>query len=803
MWQFVTRHLEVKLILAFILVLLIPTAAIATYGVANTRNTLIDKARPDSLKVIQARASTIENRIIDAKDEVLALAQNALVQEYTNVLARPGSNTRAIHNAPTVFQLESFLFNSPSHFKDVHILDTTGKELIGIDSQNLQPALIEDGNLENQADQAYFLRALELPVGSVYISRVSLNATHGTVDAPPLPIIRLSAPLFNQGTITAVLVAKLPLSEILTPVNSAASAETMYLVDSDGSYLLNPDPQQLYGRSLKTGITMGRDQPNDVSLIQAQGEGTLLGSLDHPDDLVAFTQVTLPQHPAIRWTLISRQPIRNLFGAINNAILVVLALAGIALIVAAIIAGFLTHRVMRPVGALTYSANAIAAGDLSQHISLTGDDEIGSLAKAFNKMSEELTVSYATLEQRVEERTAQLAEARSRAEESSKAKSIFMSNMSHELRTPLNVVIGYTSSMLGMPHMYDNVPLPPIYRSDIQLVQDNGKYLLGLINDILDLSKIEAGKLELHCEPVDLTRIFQGVIATATGLIKNKPLVIRPDFADQLPLVWADSMRIRQVILNLMANAVKFTEIGNVTLSARVEGSHLHISVSDTGIGIPEKALGYIFDRFSQAEQNTEKFYGGTGLGLDISKQLCLMHGSDLTVTSTEGQGSTFSFSLPFATPEQVQAVPEPETDPGSVAIFDDSVNEVSAVRAVLLVEDEVSLRNMLRRSLEGEGYLVIETDDGLRAFEMASQLQPNAIILDIRLPNMDGWMVLDKLKNSADTATIPVILYTASDSAERAEAAGVAAYLQKPIEPDMVLTRLNELLASKAEKGS
>src|SRR5450432_238359 len=216
----------------------------------------------------------------------------------------------------------------------------------------------------------------------------------------------------------------------------------------------------------------------------------------------------------------------------------------------------------------------------------------------------------------------QLALAQQKAEQANKAKSLFLSNMSHELRTPLNVVIGYTSSMLDRPTMYNNEVLPTIYAKDIQLIKDNGYHLMGLINDILDLSKIEAGKLDLNVKAFDLHDILRGVIATSVGLVKDKPVQINSDFSDQWPLVLADDVRVRQIILNLMSNAVKFTEQGSVTLRVSVEGNFVRISVTDTGIGIPEHALATIFDRFQQAEQDTSRIYGGTGLGLDISKTL-------------------------------------------------------------------------------------------------------------------------------------------------------------------------------------
>src|SRR5258708_443790 len=391
-----------------------------------------------------------------------------------------------------------------------------------------------------------------------------------------------------------------------------------------------------------------------------------------------------------------------------------------------------------------------------------------------------------------------LAEAQHKTEEASRAKSVFLSNMSHELRTPLNVIIGYSSTMLDMPAMYNEITLPGNYRADVQLVKDNGYYLLGLINDILDLSKIEAGKLELHCTVVDLPDMFRGIIATSIGLAKEKPVQVRPGFPDSLPRVWADPIRVRQIILNLMSNAIKFTPTGSVTLQATVEERFIHISVIDTGIGIPEKALSNIFDRFEQAERDTDKHYGGTGLGLDNSKQLAHMHRRDLRGQSKEGQGSTFSFPLPFASEEQIAGMesPDGQSSETSQSVRELVPDESGLAATVLLVEDESSLREMLRRTLESVGHVVVDIQDGARVLEMAVGLLPELIILDIRLPNIDGWEILESLKQNPETAPIPIIVCTASDDEQRAIGLGANLYVRKPFSSDEILTCVQEMLA-------
>lgn len=353
--------------------------------------------------------------------------------------------------------------------------------------------------------------------------------------------------------------------------------------------------------------------------------------------------------------------------------------------------------------------------------------------------------------------------------------------------------------------MYGNVALPDVYRPDIQLINNSGHYLVGLINDILDLSKVEAGKFELHPENVDLANIFRGVLATAVGLLKDKPLQLRPDYAEDLPRVWADPLRVRQIILNLLSNAIKFTDSGSITLKAAVTGQFVKISVTDTGIGIPQSALASIFDRFEQAQQDSDKHYGGTGLGLDISKQLAQMHGGEMTVKSVVNQGSTFAFTLPISASGPATVEEVPASADVDLVLFNASNVSVAETYTILLVEDEVSTCNMLRRGLESEGYIVIDSNTGEQAFDIAIGILPSAITLDVRLPDMDGWEILKRLKATAETSAIPTIMCTVDEDREQAFNLGASAYLHKPVTISQVLTEIQKVVAlsSSIENGA
>jgi signal transduction histidine kinase/ActR/RegA family two-component response regulator len=427
------------------------------------------------------------------------------------------------------------------------------------------------------------------------------------------------------------------------------------------------------------------------------------------------------------------------------------------------------------------------------------------LADAFNAMTKELATSYATLERRVDERTVQLAAAQQQAERANQAKSVFLSNMSHELRTPLNVIIGYSSSMISMPHMYANQRLPAPFETDVQLIMNNGKYLLGLINDILDLSKIEAGRLELKRAPTDIADILRGVISTSVGLVGEKKVQIRPDFPDKLPLVEADQQRVRQIVLNLMSNAIKFTESGSVTLQARAEGKFLRVAVIDTGIGIPDNAIANIFDRYRQAEHGTGKHYGGTGLGLDISNQLVQMHGGTITVKSTVGQGSTFSFTLPLA---EGAVAAEPVAPADAVekgfALFDtaDLTDQLAGVtfNTVMLVEENSALRTQLRAALEGASFVVMDVEDREGVVFMAENTVPDVIVLDLA-DEATSTKITAALKANTHTALIPIIRATSAAVPIQNGVGGVQ-WLARPFTPER-LTALTKLVLATASTGT
>ncbi len=368
----------------------------------------------------------------------------------------------------------------------------------------------------------------------------------------------------------------------------------------------------------------------------------------------------------------------------------------------------------------------------------------------------------------LEETNRALEQARDAAVVASRTKSEFLANMSHELRTPLNAIIGYSELLLEeLEDDEDTV-------RDLGRIRMAGKNLLELINDVLDISKIEAEKIELHPEPFQLSELLEIVQVTVEPMVKanRNRLVVERD--PRLVQIEVDRTRIRQILLNLLSNAAKFTEDGRVTLSARLDehAAEAVFDVTDTGVGIPEDALSRLFDPFEQVDSSSTRKHGGTGLGLAISKRLVEMMGGSVSVTSTLGEGSTFTVRIPTRA-RRDSAAPEPRAEVGR--------------RTVLLVDDDPNVQDMVCRALEKRQLRVVVASTGEEGLRLARQTAPDAILLDVRLPGMSGWEVLSELKLSERTAEIPVVMLTVVDQEEIGHSLGAVDYLHKPVDADQL----------------
>ncbi|GAB4122859.1 MAG: hypothetical protein Fur005_07620 [Roseiflexaceae bacterium] len=447
-------------------------------------------------------------------------------------------------------------------------------------------------------------------------------------------------------------------------------------------------------------------------------------------------------------------------------------------------------------------------------------DSLYQAAQQAVERREHLRILNADLERKVEERVRDLtlernrlnfalrdlATARDQALEASRAKSAFLANMSHELRTPLNAIIGYSEMLeeeaadLGSPEL----------SADLRKIYTAGKHLLSLINDVLDLSKIEAGKMELHLENFDVAGLIDEVIVTTAPLIERRGNTLVVEMED-IGSMTADLTKVRQVLVNLLSNAAKFTEQGTITLrierSSHYQGGEpfgkrgatlvhpdgsqavsqpalLTFSVIDTGIGMSPEQVGKLFQSFTQADSSTTRRYGGTGLGLAISRHFCRMMGGDITVASSLGEGSIFSMTLPAVVSERL---PEerPRPDRPSFPLGQEPV--------ILAIDDDPHVRELVERHLSREGVRVVTAATGPEGIQLARELHPTAITLDVMMPDMDGWAVLSALKADPQLSDIPVIMLTIAEERRLGYALGVSDYLTKPLDRSRLIDVLRK----------
>ena len=402
----------------------------------------------------------------------------------------------------------------------------------------------------------------------------------------------------------------------------------------------------------------------------------------------------------------------------------------------------------------------------------------------FNPLAE-LNTQLAATNQELAKANTRLTLANTQLAEASQLKSQFLANMSHELRTPLNSIIGYTELILEGTYG----SLTDVQTDRLQKVVRNGRSLLSLINDILDLSKIEAGRLELSVTPVNLGEIIDSVIASTELLTEKTHLTVVRAYAN-LPPVLADPGRARQILMNLINNAAKFTHVGSITVRGETDRSTgtVRVAVIDTGIGIAQDAQAFIFDEFRQVDGTATRQYEGTGLGLAITKRLVEMQGGTIWVDSTAGKGSTFIFSLPIAEARP----PEPAARPAEIV----APGHVGPVAVV--IDDSPEATQLIRDTLTSDGYHVLEAHSGPAGIELAQRVRPDVITLDIMMPDMNGWSVLEALRADSRTASIPVVVVSIVENRPVSLDVFANGYVAKPVDR----ARLLDLVRMLARGG-
>ncbi len=422
---------------------------------------------------------------------------------------------------------------------------------------------------------------------------------------------------------------------------------------------------------------------------------------------------------------------------------------------------------------ITRAAVDLASGGSGLFFAAVTDREILEFAKHYNAAAEEIHELREDLEQRIVQRTSDLAlavrdaqEARRAAEAANRAKSTFLANMSHELRTPLNAILGYSEILMDEASSGGSAG----FLADLQKIRGSGRHLLSVINDVLDISKIEAGRMDLAVESFDLEPFVEAAASEARSQVEFNRNALRLDLHLRGAVMEADPGKVRQILMNLLSNAAKFTSDGMVTLGASVSGpdagARLEFTVRDTGIGIPPEQRMRIFEAFTQADGSTTRKYGGTGLGLAITQRLCRLMGGDITVESEPDHGSAFTVTLPLRVSEALKA-PGPAAQapavPPTVRELDPSP-DAAGRRFALIIENDPETRDILQRTMEKEGWISRTAVDGRDALAWLAGSTPGLILLDLMMPGMDGFEFIETFRRDPKSRTIPVVVITAKD---------------------------------------
>jgi len=746
-------RLRVRLLLLVLLALL-PAVGLTVYGNLEERRRATGQVGDGALRLARLASADHERLISGTRQLLVALAQLPGV--------RPGDP------AACGALLGRLLEHYPV-YANLGAIDTDGNGYCS--------AVPFTGTIF-MGDRSYFRRARtwrDFAVGEYQIGRVTGR-----------PTLNFGYPVLDgAGNVQAVVYAAMDLAWLNEYANKARlpAGASLVVVDREGTVLVNhPGSEQWVGKS-------GRGAPIVDAVLARGGEGTAeAAGLDGVARLFGFTflggqggdrqaYVAVGLPIAVAYADANRTLRRNLVGiGVVAALALAAALGGAEL------------TVLRPVTALLASTRRLGAGDLRARTGLArGPGELNELAHAFDEMAESL--------ERAEERRRQEEELRRRnfeleqqnrsIQEANRLKNEFVSMVSHELRTPLTSIQGYVALMLegegGEPTAEQ--------REFLTIVQNNSERLLALIADLLDLARIEAGRIELRRATVDLARLIRGVADTLRPLVEAKQQRLTLDMAEPLPPVWADADRLAQVLTNLLSNAHKYTPAGGaIGVGARAENGAVRVEVRDTGIGLSREDQAQLFSRFFRAKNRAVQEVGGTGLGLVITRSLVEMHGGTIAVSSAPGQGSTFSITLPASEAPPAAAAEEPAAAAGR--------GQPGA--RILVVDDDPDIANLIRLYLERADYQVLIARDGVEALRLAQAERPDLITLDILLPDMDGFKVLEHLKADPVTFTIPVLLLSVVADAERGKLLGAVDYLTKPVRAQGLLERVGQVLAGE-----
>ncbi|MDM8549477.1 ATP-binding protein [Desulfobacterales bacterium HSG2] len=798
-----------KMLIAFLFISLTPFISVCAIALVKSSNALSKQAFGHLESVREVKKGQIENFWKERFGNVLVLSKSTTI---VTGLSRFAGAFRADEGklggalylyAQLKYGNAMKRFVNQYEFDDLYLVDKEGDIVFSVAHKPDEGQNVRTGKLKNS------------PLGKCF-----QNSVEGVFfqDFKPYAICDnrclafLGAPVTDEfrNEFLGVVILRLtpvPINKIMLERSGMGETGETYLVGSD--MLMRSDTfLDSVNHSVEASFInaeKGRiDTQASRDALSGKSGRKIITSYTGKEVLSAYSPVKVGD---TKWALIAETESSEAFEAVNSLLITTGAMAIASVLIIFFVSFMLTRSIVHPITYLRDAMQQMRTGELGGHVHIKSRDEIGDLAESFNEMSEDLADSYRQIE--IQNRELQRLD---------KLKDEFLANTSHELRTPLSGIIGIADSML------DGAvgPLAEAQRHNLSLIVSSGRRLTNLVNDILDFSKLRHHDLQLQVRPLDMRSVTDVVLMLSQTIVGNKNLRLVNQIEARLPAVRADEDRVQQILHNLVGNAVKFTDAGTVSVSAEVEDEYLSVTVSDTGTGVPEEKLDRIFESFEQANGSTAREYGGTGLGLAVTKNLVELHGGQIRAESEPGKGSHFTFTLPVsgdkAEPVRAADILARDTRVAGISaehaeigqIGEPDVADIPPERLcdgdlcrILAVDDEPVNLQVLKNQLASEHYSVTLAANGREAIAAIEDGEKfDLVLLDVMMPGMSGYEVCQRLRDTYSANELPVVMLTAKNQIDDLVAgfrSGANDYLTKPFIKEELLSRIETQLHLKA----